>query len=74
MPAQDTHDIAVIPLVQNARDVKHAVLEDLDCNLLAQECSVSVTHHHHRDGVMPEPRCPLGGCLLASSLDEIPLA
>ena len=74
MRLQEVHNLSVILLVQNARDMEHAVLEDLDCNLLSQQGAIPTAHHDHGDGVMPEPRGPLGRCLLASALDQVPLA
>jgi hypothetical protein len=51
--------IAIIPLIENARDVEYAVLEDLDRNLLLAKRAIPGGHQDHRDAIVSEPRCPL---------------
>jgi len=47
MLLQQSRDMPIILFIQNARDVKHAVLEDFDSNLLAKESPVSGRHDDH---------------------------
>jgi len=41
MGTKAVHDRTVVPLVQDARDMEHAILEDLDCNLLVPQCPIT---------------------------------
>jgi len=49
MRLENRHYIPVILLIQNARDMKHSVLEDLDGNLLAKKSPISIAHDNHCD-------------------------
>jgi hypothetical protein len=59
MTANVPHDISVIGFVQNAGDMKHAVLKDFDRDLFLLSMTISAGQNYHRDTVMTESRCPL---------------
>ena len=65
-------DIGVLRLVQNARNVEHAVLEELDRDFLFRLKSVPAGQQHQRHGVVTEPRVLLGLLGLDASTDLIP--
>jgi hypothetical protein len=41
-PPNPSHHIPVIPLIENARDMKHAVLEDFHRDLLAKKRAIAI--------------------------------
>jgi hypothetical protein len=63
--------ITIIPLIENARDVEHAVLEDLDRNLLLAKRAVPGGQQNHRDAIVSESRRPLRGSWSLAVSDSV---